>query len=254
MFCRSNGKSGRPTISAPKSNPLQLPPELQAWENLPCNLSLVHTIWDRPAALLKFLQQPAAMIFRQWDIISTSLVKLDQFAAVRRQCNAQLKPPLRHHRITGTYHKWGLVLDVPPQNIVGAFHADVAFRNHYGVPNGSDRISMLPAIERNGLLSQQILGTLPTQHQHINRVTKAPGFNQISTPQQILDAQTNGRQNEILVMGRPGVQYHNKASKEIKITGIVLFRPSNLSDVDVSIVSRLARINNIRDKFVGSIY
>lgn len=253
MFCFKKSTQGNPRISPPTAQALTLPPTLLAWQNLPCNLALVHTVPSDPLYLRKFLRTPAEQIFKEWDVISTSLFHFrSDFVQRRREAFTHLTSPLDHHRITSTYHKWGFVLEVPPQNIIGAYECDIYFYNHLGTPNDLHYQSNLSALENNGLLSKNILGTLG-HRRYNNRLTEKPGFNDLKTPRQVLDSQWDYRKNEILVMGRPDVQYHSMASKEIKVTGIVRFSDKYIAkdSDDFRIMTKLCEINNMKSKRLG---
>lgn len=151
---------------------------------------IVHTIRDFQEES-PLLTREAESLFSEWDVISTSLIK------------------------SGEYNKtqWadvGLILAVPPQNIISTFQRDVGFKNHAGVQSGR-------VVNSYALADSYFRGEAKGGH-------KIPGgtYAVLDTPENILRTTPCGQHNEILIVGKSGVRIYEDfpATQKIRVCGI----------------------------------
>lgn len=191
-----------------------------------CKL-LVHTIRDF-AKQTPLLSKNAESLFSTWDVISSSVIG------------------------AGTFHRtqWadiGLILAVPPQNIIGTFRQDVWFPNHAGNTPGQPKNTYA--------LADSYFQGLNKKGQAIHAGTYA----QLSTPEEIIKGTFSnhtgtGGYNEILVVGRSSVRTYEGlgATERVKVCGIYYHQSlkgsnSDLRDRDknIMIIKKLLANNNI---------
>lgn len=196
-------------------------------QNLKGSKFLVHTIRDF-AVQSPLLSQRAEELFSTWDVISSSVIG------------------------AGTYHRtqWadiGLILAVPPQNIIGTFHRDVWFPNHAGNTQGGHKNTYA--------LADSYFQGLNKKQQPINGATYA----QLSTPDDIIKGTFSnhtgtGGYNEILVVGRPNVRIYEGfgPTERVKVCGIYYHQAVKGSNSDIRtrdknimIIKKLLAHNNI---------
>ncbi|QLK60571.1 hypothetical protein GE278_07270 [Enterobacteriaceae bacterium Kacie_13] len=204
---------------------------LERWrgENLPKGIYMAHTITIERRNAGPLFTRPAQAVFSTWDVLSTSLVDTNKIKKAQDVMNKGLKK-----RETGLFFEIALILDVPCQNIIGTFSHDVWFPNHIGRQNSSPTGKVLD--------SAALFESIRTGETKKNAIKPdgspfprmAGGFNQIKTPQEILNRTDISRHNEILVVGRPGINIYKglPATKEITLYGIVIIPKRLPGDID----------------------
>ncbi len=193
---------------------------ISAWskENLPKGCELVHAILSSKSNLYK---TPAKELFNKWDVLSTSLVNLDEVkkqAIDSKNLNASKKGETYKSLSNGLYEYCtiALVLDIPNQNILGTFSKDAWFPNNIGTERG--KVTDASKLSKAFFSGEQDLPQYNGEAKRVNFLDG--GFNQIKKPHEIMEA-TNSY-NEILVAGRPSVNIYNDfpATEEIKVKAI----------------------------------
>lgn len=224
------------------------------------NFSLIHSISSSNNST-PLLKGPANFIFSKWDVISCSLVNY----ANRGDSNFSSDG--------NGVHPIHLELDVPSQNILGTHTKDVAFPNHVGRKWNSPTGKVLDS----SALTRHIFNG-------INRFSLKIGSNNgydklIHFQDFIVKGFRPGPMghNEILLIGRPGVNIYNGLSctGKIKVKGIsyvpahlkscysmalsqgdngdALKKVSEQVRVDIESIKKLARENNI-NSFTNRLY
>lgn len=165
---------------------------------------LIHTV-SAAYGSSPLMTQSAGNVFKTWDIISSSFIDVDAVLSGFR-----LGAGLTVRSQSGLFFEAGFILDVPVQNIMGTFSGDVWFPNHAGVNNGMvhDRFALADNIFAGRSKKKEII---------------APGgYNQIQPPEKILKKTNYQWHNEILLIGRPGINTYQglPPTREIKIAGI----------------------------------
>lgn len=178
---------------------------LQSWAVLPERHVLVHAfeLHESP-----FCRQDAASLFNSWDVFSTSLVDLNDIKKFTTQS----------FRYTGMHHNIALVLEVPRQNILGTFPRDVWFMNHAGregcQPQGR-------VIQPYGLVECIRSG------RGVGDFRCDGGYQQLLTPADLMTQdkviRSNFSHNEILIIGRPGLNLYAglPATQSIRVTRVL---------------------------------
>ncbi|MRT15280.1 hypothetical protein GJV07_23925 [Enterobacteriaceae bacterium RIT711] len=193
----------------PIQSELDLCIKLEQWRNIGnTNMLLVHCIrldyvWSS-TQLTKF---KAENVFRTWDVISTSLIN-------SRVVDSHTE--LRKH--TGMFSKLGLVLDVPPQNILGTHCRDVFFPSHIGTENREKK-------KNSWKLADAIFSGVGKKGGKKNwPINEGKSYNVIESPFDILSKANFKSYNEILVIGKPGVSLYPgyPPTQEVKVTGIIV--------------------------------
>jgi hypothetical protein len=186
---------------------------LSQWGTLTSQgFELVHTFSHANFIKSELSKKSAEEVFKQWDVISTSLISLNSIVFQRQRSNHAIDQntgPLKTH----AFYDLMLVLDVPPQNILGTHDKDVWFPNHVG----SDRKQGNSDFLRKGYqLADRIFSGIDKR----GRCMAPKGYNVIKKPQEIWN-KTGNRHNEILVIGKEGVSMHFTPTKIIKIKEII---------------------------------
>lgn len=193
------------------------------------------------AERIKVLKTNFENQIRTWDIVSTSLLSNKVFE--RDKKNA----------IIGVI---GYVLNVPPQNIVATNETDAWVENHIGregsSPSGkiSNAFELAKHIQERSNVPQK--GFTHTSN-HINALNKkvaAPRLrtsNYLLTPDELSAKTIN--YNEVLVIGRPGVNIHGGMlpTAEIKVSAIFLIKkyiPDHLCLEYVQLAKAMSAANN----------
>lgn len=201
---------------------------LDKWKprNLPEDCFLIHTIpangrFDGP-----LFNNRAEDVLSTWDVISTTLIDskkiINGVDALARGINK---------RETLMFYEIAFVLAVPPQNILGTFAKDVCFPNHAG------RLNSSPAgrvVDKSALFEHIRTGERKRKPDGTQNGFITGGYNQIYSPQEILMRTPSAGHNEVLVIGRSGVNIYKgqPATQKIQVMGIVL-SPKNLpSDIN----------------------
>lgn len=150
---------------------------------------LVHTIRDFKNES-PLLTQNAEKLLSTWDVISTSVVQTGE-----------------HSR--SQWADVGLILATPPQNVISTSPHDVMFQNHAGNKPGEPQNTY--ALTESYFKGQGKKGYTP------NGGTYA----QIDTPRNVIE-KTNGKHNEILVVGKPNIRTYEgyKGTDTLKVCGI----------------------------------
>lgn len=163
--------------------------------------------------------RPAQDVIRGWDLISTSLVKMEKIND-------------EDHYPFGEYI---FVLDMPPQNIIGTIARDTGVLNYIGVDrSGGIDPDMIGKLQADALLGQYLRGEWKhPKHEWV-------GCDEKLTPkhldpagliQQNRIAYRDGNAstyNEVIVVGKPFTQLRKGelATREIKVDEII-FMPFN---------------------------
>lgn len=158
---------------------------------IPQALMLIHTVRHvhTQANRSPLLNQDAESAFNSWDVISTSLIEY------------------RSKYIRSQWANVGLLLAVPPQNIIGTFSEDVSFQNHAGIKennsfalaesyfNGTPKLfEGKKAKERFNYIREYLLPNKSYAH--------------ITTPENLMINSKHKRYNEVLVVGKSNVNIH----------------------------------------------
>lgn len=193
---------------------------ISAWskDNLPKGCELVHAILSSKS---NFYKTPAKELLNKWDVLSTSLVNLDEVkkqAADSKNLNASNKGETYTKLRNGLYEYCtiALVLDIPNQNILGTFDKDAWFPNNIGTEKG--KVIDASKLSETFFSGEQALPQFNGEAKRVNFLDG--GFNQIKKPHEIMEATKS--YNEILVAGRPSLNIYNglPSTKEIKIKAI----------------------------------
>ncbi|SUY92914.1 Uncharacterised protein [Buttiauxella agrestis] len=191
---------------------------LDKWrsENLPHRVHLVHTIpassrFDGP-----LFRQRAEDVLNTWDVISTSLIDLNKIPKV---------PPngvrSSFTRDTQMFYEIAFVLYVPCQNIIGTFSKDVYFPNHAGRENASP----VGKVINSAALFEHISSGERKLKSNGDRLPRVEGgYNQITSPTEILCSTTQRTHNEILIIGKSGVNIYKglPQTQKVKVIGIMI--------------------------------
>jgi insecticidal toxin complex protein TccC len=206
---------------------------LKAWENLPPNLMLVHTLVDKTHGRdSELLRRNADEVMSSWDAISTSLINLNDRKTKRVKTVALQKAfkidPLKVHDTYSvseriTLREIALKLTVKPSNIILLSAADLGFRNHIG----TKRDPVYGRYHwRAGALAE-----------HVNEQLNQPGESlspkRILSPSELIKAQhddlaldpldpLDSPHNEVIITGRKDVSIHTNypASKPVTVEKI----------------------------------
>jgi hypothetical protein len=203
---------------------------LQKWGRISeMGLCLVHAVGDHALADSELFKGRAQNILSGWDVISTSLIR-------RRRPWAQVQIRNRNPKIAklsnkppGMYANVALILQVPPENILGTFPTDVFFPTHE--PAKDYRFAS--AVLGNRRAARPVLGG---------------AYTQIESPRRILEK--TGKEipgvkyNEILVVTRPHVRVHFSETKKVEVKGIIYTQGScGFSPSDAEVLQRLCELN-----------
>lgn len=179
---------------------------LKSWQSLPRNYVLVHTFEGTQSP---FYKHRAETLLNSWDVISTSLVDLND-----------IKPGSKTTpRYTGMFFTIALILEVPVQNILGTHPTDVWFPNHIGrqhnKPSGR--------VKDPSALSRAIFRGEGKDRRHYEG-----GYQKLLTPSALLSedkkVRKNHTHNEVLVIGRPGIRIYPglPATQNIRVRKILI--------------------------------
>lgn len=202
--------------------------------------------WERLAERKRFLvhgvsldkfengplsKYPAEEVFKGWDVFSTSLIDLKRIA--RNRHRDQTKGGDRYTQLFGEV---GLLLEVPAQNILGAFPQDVLFPTHFrskgfafadAIFNGTSKVGWIKMVDR---------------------------YNKVLSPDEV--AGKTLLHNEVLVVGKLNVKMYFPLTQAIKVVGI-LYAPRcvggglrQMSFERMVLLSRLRQLNPGLDIFI----
>lgn len=197
---------------------------LRTWEpdNLKKNgMVLVHTFNVAKFNHSDFNIRPAERVFEGWDVISTSLANLVDTCSLEFDLDHRLaitsKMRKNTEKCNKKFYEMGLLLQVPPQNILGTHEHDVWFPNHIG----SDRNSAPRGTPKNRKFLEngyKLADAIFSGKSKDGRHDVAGGYNKIVPAKDIINSKLD-TYNEILVVGRPGVSMHFKPTGNIKVLG-----------------------------------
>ncbi|MBF8731444.1 hypothetical protein IRZ59_13480 [Pseudomonas guariconensis] len=197
--------------------------KLGEWANLSAKgLCLVHAIRTDHGLSSELTRRPAEEVFQRWDVFSTSLIVCPSGKAGNQ------RTPL------GTFAAIGLILEVPPENILGTFRGDVYFPTH---ETGEKNKFARSVLSGRSAYKDKPLG---------RRVYIKGGYNRIETPEWV--ASKIYIYSEVLVVGRPGFKLHYAMTKPIKVVGILHYQNCELSLRDLpweraALLRRLCELN-----------
>lgn len=173
--------------------------QLCHWKNLGPTRALVHAVQSRYRNSSPLFKFPAEDVIRTWDIISTSLIDT-RLTMINRWNN---------ERYTGLGDAVGLILDCPPQNILGTHPYDVSFPNH-----------------SQNLVKDFLLGRSKSYENEL----KHPHYNLLMSPDELLAKRRkyffcDPEYNEVLIVGKANVNIYKAyaTTKRPTIRGILLF-------------------------------
>ncbi|MEA5206366.1 hypothetical protein [Enterobacter mori] len=185
---------------------------------------LFHGVRDPNSVLFT---SKAADVFSSWDIFSTSYIDVRYF--LKSIC------PI------------GLILQVPKQNILGTHPNDVWFPTHLGTAR--DKKIYRTNAERTGSLTHALTTGVNLRGRLVNQLSEK--YRRLMTPQQLSEMQwaMQAPYNEVLVVGRPGVNVYAglQATRAIRVIGV--FSGSNVTSLDD--FNRLCRANPGVPKYTG---
>lgn len=201
---------------------------LQKWGRISeMGLCLVHAVGEHALPDSKLFQGPAQSILSGWDVISTSLIHRRRLWAQVQIRNPNPKIARLPKKAARMYANVALILQVPPENILGTFPEDVLFPTH--------------ASAKNYEFANAILGDRSAAHPlHGGAYTK------IESPRTIMEktGMGLGKYNEILIVTRPNVRVHFSETKKVEVKGII-YTPGRFgfSPEDAEILQRLRELN-----------
>jgi hypothetical protein len=157
----------------------------------PHALMLIHTVRHvhTQANRSPLLNQDAESAFNSWDVISTSLIEY------------------RSKYIRSQWANVGLLLAVPPQNIIGTFTEDVSFQNHAGIKENNS--FALAENYFNGI-PKNFAGKKGKERFNYIREHLLPNksYAHITTPEHLIKNRVHNKYNEVLVVGKSNVNIH----------------------------------------------
>lgn len=114
----------------------------------------------------------------------------------------------------------GLILAVPPQNIIGTFHDDVWFPNHVGNMPGQRRNSYELADHYFNGISKESHN--PAIKDLLEKMMPNKTYAELETPDTIIRRTKGDRHNEIIVVGKANVNIYSglPPTKNIQVCGI----------------------------------
>ncbi|MCL8308129.1 MULTISPECIES: hypothetical protein [Pseudomonas] len=194
---------------------------LRTWEDInEHGLYLVHAVNLQKYHWGDLSKMRAEDALKQWDVFSTSLIAVDK-ADLSWHPEAD-KPGWGTQLATGV----GLLLEVPPQNILGAFKRDVWFPTH---ANDTRYEFAQRILSGEGKRGYQVKG----------------GYNKVIPPVALLNS--GDTYNEVLVVGRPGTSVHFTPTANVKVLGIVYSFYNAIGArqerEDWALIARLQRMN-----------
>lgn len=192
---------------------------LEKWRSLGDRV-LVHTINDKYDRTSLLFRQNANDVLRQWDVLSTSLVDLKKCRKRLREAREERLYTWETVRVdTGLWFELGLVLNVPPQNILGTHSHDVWFPNLAGQKTGQKTNTYALA---DAILS----GRGKSGGRSHWPVTEKHSYNRVETPNYILQRTMEGQHNEILVICKPNINTYSGflPTEEITVKNIIVAR------------------------------
>ncbi|MBF8756175.1 hypothetical protein [Pseudomonas guariconensis] len=194
---------------------------LYTWEDInERGLYLVHAVSLQKYHWGDLSKMPAEEALKNWDVFSTSLIAVDK-------ANFSWHPEAGQPGwATQLATRVGLLLEVPPQNILGAFNRDVWFPTH--------------ANDTRYELAQRILSGEGKRGYKVKG-----GYQKIVPPTALLSS--GGAYNEVLVVGRPGTCIHFSPTGNVKVLGIAYSfynsRGTRHEREDWALISKLKRKN-----------
>lgn len=196
---RLNGQAPTPRYSLDAT----LNNTLGAWENIAeRGFYLVHALTLEKFEDGDLSKMKAEDALKRWDVFSTSLIAVKKTPT---GLNGLGEPGWGTQLACGV----GLLLEVPPQNILGAFRKDVWFPTHAPTTNYEFSKRILSGKGKAGF---RVKG----------------GYNQILPPESLVHK--GDPYNEVLVVGRPGTRVHFAQTGETKVVGIIYSQHSQMGN------------------------
>lgn len=200
---------------------------LGQWKNLGEHRKLIHAVQSCYLDSSPLFRHPAEEVIRTWDIISTSLVDSRYVTTAKTSVD----------RYTGLGDSVGLILEVPPQNILGTHPHDVSFPNH---------------AKKWNLVDYFLTGTSKNDENPL----EYPHYNRILTPDDLLSKRKKGLlsyifpadYNEVLVAAKEHIRTYEgyPATSLLKVKGIVLIPEDSMgaaTDEELEIAKQLKNVN-----------
>lgn len=165
-------------------------------------LALVHTLRYSRESDCPFLSGRAEDIFATWDIISTSLVRIQSSMYERTQ-----------------WADVGFILAAPAQNIIGAFHKDVWFPNHAGKEGAV-------TVNSYALAEHYFKGISKSNNRRALRYLKTAmpekTYAHLYDPKSLISKTSSTLHNEVLVVGKRDVNTYegHPPTDRIKVCGL----------------------------------
>ncbi len=188
--------------------------QLATWEGLDDrDLFLTHVVTRERFFKSDLCCRRAEYVVEEWDVFSTTV--------------ASYKDPTSVRWTEGV----GLILEVPPQNIIGAFS------RHVGVPlhERAHRYQLAHSV-KSGISESGI----PVKG----------GYRKIATPDKLLKRKVTD--NEVLVVGRPHAHVHFAETRTIKVRGMVLANQQYLTKQDAIDNLELLRLLQVRNPHLAA--
>ncbi|MDD7995522.1 hypothetical protein [Kosakonia radicincitans] len=148
-------------------------------------LALIHTLRYVDDNNSPFLSGRAEDIFATWDVISSSLIRLQSSLYDRNQ-----------------WADVGLILAAPAQNIIGTFHKDVWFPNHAGNTETERRNSYALAESYFKGLGKT---NNPGVHRYLKTVMPERTYANMYDPESLIWKSDCKTHNEVLIVGKKDV-------------------------------------------------
>lgn len=193
---------------------------LEQWRNLANDndKKIIHTVRTESFYSSELSKKPAEEAFKNWDVISCSLISVRKAIKAARDEDHDLRSWESVEINTGLFFDIGLILSVPPQNILGTHTNDVWFPNHAG-QNTGNTAALADAI---------FSGKGKPAGKHAWPANAGHTYNHIRSPQDVLSRTSMNRHNEILVIGKDNINIYPgyPTTTNIRVTGLIFAQKS----------------------------
>ncbi len=168
-------------------------------------LALVHTVQKVHQNDSPLLLNKAEDVIAGWDIISTSLTRLQSSMYDRNQ-----------------WADVGLILAVPPQNVIGTFHHDVWFLNHAGTVETKRYKKNSYALAQCYFKGISKFSRDPEMKRYLKKVMPDHTYAYITDPDTLIAQSDGTTHNEVLIVGKKDVNIYENypPTGRIKVCGL----------------------------------
>lgn len=170
------------------------------------NLALIHTIRNIKDDNSPFFNGRAEDIIATWDIVSSSLIRMQSSCYDRSQ-----------------WADVGFILAAPPQNIIGTFHKDVWFPNHAGNQSWENKNSY-------SLSDRYFLGINKSYNnakvrKYIKSAMPDQTYASMMSPERLISESDGVYHNEVLIVGKKDINTYADfpPTDRVKVCGIYFY-------------------------------